>query len=313
MSYSFRICFTLPGEGSLTSDEEFISFVATRTGHPIKFSSGTRGITIGKTDRFVLSGGPFESEASAQVAAEQVRVALLLRATKTRRGIDLGQQSLKGFSMTDYGKQYIADRLKIPAVQEDHLGITVFQDDPMPQFIRMNMRGQVSSPAQTLVDELSESIGLYKFKSEKAKVAAGIYAISHFVERAAARFLLLFISLETLFEPAQRPDDAQDHVQTLIEATQKANISSDDRNDIVSALTFQKAKSIGQCGRELTSRLLSGESYESMDAVAFFSHIYKLRNNMVHRGKIDPSAIHAILGETDRFVSDLLKHHYAQL
>lgn len=312
MSFRFRICFTVPGEGSLASDEEFISFDAKHVGYPMRLSSGTRGINIGKTDRFSVSGGPFETAESAQFAAEQVRVALLHRATRTRHGIDLGQQSLKGFSMTAYGKQYVADLLKIPVPQEDHLGITVFRDDPMPQFVRMNMKGLVSSPAQMLVDELSESIGHYKFRSKKAEVAADIYAISHFVGRATARFLLLFISLETLFVPIKRAKDAQDHVQSLIEATQKANISKDDRDAIASVLGFQKDKSIGQTGRDLATKLLSGGKYESMDAADFFSHIYKLRNRIVHRGKIDPSAIHAILGETDRFVSDLLEHHYVK-
>jgi hypothetical protein len=312
MSFGFRVCFTVTGEGSLTSDQEFISFVAKHTGHPMKLSSGTRGINIGNTHRFSVSGGPFETAESAQVAAEHVRVALLLRATKTRRGIDLGQQSLKGFSMSAYGKQYVADLLKVPAVQEDHLGITVFRDDPKPQFVRMNMKGLVSSPAQTLVDDLSGSIGHYKFVSEKAEVAAGIYAISHFVGRAPARFLLLFVSLETLFVPPARAKDAQEHVQSLIETTQKANISSDDRDAIASALTFLKARSIAQTGRDLVTKLLAGEKYESMDPATFFTHIYKMRNNMVHQGKIDPPVIHAILGETDRFVSDLLKHHYVE-
>lgn len=278
----------------------------------MKLSSGIRDINIGKTDRFSISGGPFETAEGAQLAAEHVRVALLRRATRTRRGIDLGQQSLKGFSMSAYGKKYVADLLKIPVVQEDHLGLTVFQDDPMPQFVRMNMKGLVSSPAQTLVDELSESIGHYKFESEKAEVAAGIYMISHFVERAAARFLLLFVSLETLLVPTARAADAQDHVESLIEATRNANISSDDRQAIESALRNLKGKSIGQLSRELATKLLPGEKYESMDAAAFFMHIRKLRNDIVHRGKIDPPAIHAILGETDRFVSDLLKHHYVE-
>src|SRR5215471_12343066 len=126
MSFGFRVCFTLTGESSLTSDQEFISFVAKRTSQPMKLSSGARGISIGKTDRFSISGGPFATVEDAQVAAEQVRVALLLQATRMRRGIDLGQQSLKGFAMSAYGKQYVADLLKVSAVQEDHLGITIF-------------------------------------------------------------------------------------------------------------------------------------------------------------------------------------------
>lgn len=269
------------------------------------FSSGTRGINIGETGRF-------ETAENAQIAAERVRVALLLRATKTRRGIDLGQQSLKGFSMSAYGKQHMADLLKVPTVQEDHLGITVFQDDPKLQFVRMNMKGTVSSPARVLVDDLSESIGRYKFASEKAEVAAGIYAISHFVGRASARFLLLFVSLEALFVPGARSANAQKHVQALIEATQKASISGDDKDAITSALTFQKNKSIAQTGRALAATLLVGEKYESMDPGVFFGHIYKMRNNMVHKGIIDPPSLHAILGEMDRFVSDLLKHHYVE-
>lgn len=105
MTFRFRICFTVPGNESLASDEEFISFVAKHTGYPMKFRSGTRGINIGKTDRFSVSGGPFETAESAQLAAEQVRVALLIRATRTRRGVDLGQQSLKHFRLFDSGKR----------------------------------------------------------------------------------------------------------------------------------------------------------------------------------------------------------------
>jgi hypothetical protein len=312
MSFGFRVCFTLTGEGSLTSDEEFISFVTKRTAQPMKLSSGTRGVSIGKTDRFSVSGGPFATAEITQVAAEQVRVALLLRATKMRCGIDLGQQSLKGFAMSAYGKQYVADLLKVSAVQEDHLGITIFPDDPRPQFLRVNMKGIASSPAQMLVEELSESIGNQKFVSEKAEVAAGIYAISHFVGHAPARFLLLFVSLETLFEPAARADDVQKHVQSLIEATQQAKISGDDRDAIASALTFLKTKSIAQTGRDLAANLLVGRKYESMDPAVFFSHIYKIRNSIVHQGKIEPHALHAILGEVDRFVADLLQHHYVE-
>jgi hypothetical protein len=171
------------------------------------------------------------------------------------------------------------------------------------------MKGIVSSSAQMLVEELSESIGKQRFVSAKAEVATGIYAISYFVGRATARFLLLFVSLETLFEPVERADDVQKHVQSLIEATQQAKIPRDERDSIASALTFLKAKSIAQTGRDLAGKLLVGKKYESMDPVVFFSHIYKIRNNMVHQGKIDPQALHAILGEVDRFVADLLQHH----
>lgn len=312
MSFGFRVCFVLNGEGSLTSDEEFIPFVAAQGNIPLKLSSGTAGVSIGKTDRFSVSGGSFDTAEEAQTVAEKVRVALLRRAAAMRRGVDLGQQSLKSFRMSAYGKQYVAELLKVHAVQEDHLGITVFRDDPKPKFVRMNATGIVSSQAQTLVDDLSSAVGRYKFVTEQSEIAAGIYAISHFIGRAPARFLLLFVSLEALFKPMPRSEVAQNHVQSLIENTQQAHIPTAEREAIVSALTFLKSQSIAQTGRELATTLLNGRTYDGMDAAKFFSHIYKMRNDIVHRGKIEPAAVHAILGEFDRFVSELIGRHYVE-
>jgi len=312
MSFCFRVCFNVPGEGSFTSDDEFITFAAKHLGLELRFASGSRGVSIGKNDRFSISGGPFNTPEEAQLTAEKVRVALLRRAVQMRRGLDLGQQSLKGFQMSAYDKQHMANLLNVPAVQEDHLGITVFSDDPKPQFVRMNMKGVVSSQAQTLVDELSESIGKYKYATEKAEIAAGIYAISHFVGRAPARFLLMFVSLEALFDPGLRSDDTQKHVQALISATHSATISEDEKDAISSQLSFLKKQSIAQTGRDLAATLLEGKKYESMDPDVFFGHIYKMRNNLVHYGQIDPAALHGILGEMDRFVSDILQAQYVE-
>ncbi len=312
MSFGFRVCFILNGEGSLTSNEEFISFVALRENIPLKLSSGTAGMSIGKTDRFSVSGGSFGTAEDAQTVAEEVRVALLRQAAAMRQGIDLGQQSLKGFGMSAYGKQYVAELLKVHAVQEDHLGITVFRDDPKPKFVRMNATAIVTSQAQALVDDLSTAVGRYKFATEASEIAAGIYAISHFIGRAPARFLLLFVSLEALFKPTLRSEVAQNHVQSLIETTKQAHIPTDEREAIASALTFLKSQSIAQTGRELAAILLVGRTYEGMDAPTFFSHVYKMRNDIVHRGNIEPAAVQAILGEFDRFVSELIIRHYVE-
>lgn len=312
MSFGFRVCFILNGEGSLTSNDEFISFVALKQDISLKLSSGTAGVSIGKTDRFSISGGSFNTAEDAQAVAEKVRVALLRRATAMRRGIDLGQQSLKSFVMSAYGKQYVAELFKVHAVQEDHLGITVFRDDPKPKFVRMNATGLVSSQAQALVDDLSVAVGRYEFRSEESEIAAGIYATSHFVGLAPARFILLFVSLEALFKPTPRSEVAQNHVQSLIETTKQAQIPTDERQAIASVLTFLKSQSIAQTGRELAATLLEGQTYEGMDAATFFSRLYKMRNDIVHRGKIDPAAVHSILGEFDRFVSELISTHYVE-
>jgi hypothetical protein len=126
MGFDFRVCFRLLAEGSLSSDDESLSFEAHRLGLTLKLSSGTKGVSIGKNDRLSISGGPFETAEEAQAVAEKIRIALLRIAIVTHRGIDLGQHRTRSFMISDLGKQFFAEQLKVPSVLEDHLGITVY-------------------------------------------------------------------------------------------------------------------------------------------------------------------------------------------
>ena len=279
MGYYFRVRFTVPGKGSFTTDQESIAFSVPNVHADLKLSSATRGLSIGQSDRLTVSGGPFELPEQAQTTAEGVRAALLHRAVLMRRGIDLGQLSMNSFSMSDYGKKLIATNLQVAAVQEDNLGITVYSDNPKPHFVGLNAHGLVSYPAEKLVDELVDSIGRWSFKTKKAEIASGIYAFSHFVGRAPARFLVLFVCLEALFEAGKRSDEAQVHVQNLIQQTRaSSSLSTEEISAIASSLSFLKQKSIHQTGRERASALLPGKQYRSMSPSEFFSYLYKIRN-----------------------------------
>lgn len=172
MTFGFRVCFTFVGKGSLTSEEEFILFDVNAMDMTLKLSSGTGGVNIGQNDRFSISGGAFPTAEAAQAAAEDVRIALLQLAAEIRWGIDVGQLALKSFAMSADGKQYVAGLLKVHDVQADHLGITVFRDDPKPKFVRMSATGTASITAQTIVDQLSSAVGRFKFTSQKAEIAA---------------------------------------------------------------------------------------------------------------------------------------------
>jgi hypothetical protein len=86
----------------------------------------------------------------------------------------------------------------------------------------MNAEGLTSGQAQAMLDDLSVSIGRYRFASPRAEVASELHAITPFVGLPSARFLLLFVSFESLFEPRLRSDVAQEHVQSLIEAMQQS-------------------------------------------------------------------------------------------
>jgi hypothetical protein len=311
MGYFFRVRFTVPGKGSFTSDNEAISFSVPSIQPELKLSSASVGVAIGASERLTVSGGPFDTSKQAQIAAERVRTALLRRSVLMRRGLDVGQLSLKSFGISDYGKQYFAEQLNVPAVQEDHLGVTVYSDNPKPQFFSMSMQGLVSMPASRFVEELVTTVGRYTFRNQRAEIASGIYAFSHFIGRAPARFLVLFVCLEALFDAEPRSEAARNHVQALIEATNaSSSLDPEEKQAISSALSFQKSKSIHQTGRALATSALPGKTYRSMSPADFFSHIYKIRNNMVHKGDIDPKEIHDLLGDMDQFISDIILTQY---
>ncbi len=312
MGYCFRVCFCSTGEGTITSEQEHIKFTAKLAGYDLKLSSGSRGLPIGKSDRFSVSGGPFKTPEEAQNAAQQVWTALLRRSVATRRGLDLGQHSLKSFGISEYGRQLLAAQFKVPDVQPDHLGITIFTDDPRPSFVRMNATGIVSSTAQAWVDDLTDSVAKYRFVSASSDTAAGIYAISHFVGRPIARFLLLFVSLEAVFEPALRSDKALAHIDSLIANTKSADLPPDEREAIAPQLTFLRQESIAQTGRALAKTRLVGKTYFNMNPEEFFRHAYAIRNDIVHSADIDLSALQNLLGEMDRFVSDILLTEYVK-
>lgn len=305
MTYAFRVCFQLTGVGTLSSTQEFVEFKSS-DGRALKFSSGTKNVSIGGNDRYSVSGAGFETPEAAHQTAESVRHALLLYSTRTRCGIDLGQNSLRGFGISAYGKELAAKELGAERVLADHLGTTVYLLEPKPTFLRINMKGTVSRPVDSLITELTSTVGALRFGTSKAETAAGIYALSHFVGRAPARFLLLFIALEALFEPEARSAQACAHVDNLVKETKEAELAQEEKDSIISTLSFLRQSSIAATGRRLAIAALGQKPYDNIPSGAFFSKIYKVRNDLVHRGLIDAEALHALVGEVDRFVADII-------
>lgn len=306
MTYAFRVCFRLTGVGAITSTHEFIEFASSADGRSLKLSSGTRNVPIGENDRYSVSGNGFETPEAAHQAAESVRHALLLHSARTRCGLDLGQNSLRGFGISAYGKELVARELGEERVLEDHLGTTVYLLEPKPTFLRVNMTGIVSRPVDSLIADLTSTVGAVRFATSKAETAAGIYALSHFVGRAPARFLLLFIALEALFQPEARSAQAREHVDSLVKVTKEANIPQEEKQSILSTLSFLRQASIAATGRQLATAALGDRTYDNISPGAFFSKIYKVRNDLVHRGLIDAESLHVLVGEVDRFVADIV-------
>ena len=106
-------------------------------------------------------------------------------------------------------------------VTEDYLG-AVIPTNPKPAFVRVNAEGNASLSADSFIADLAATVDSYRFTSTKAELAARLYAINHFVGHAPARFLLLFVALEALFDNLPRSSQAQNHINLLIAATTTA-------------------------------------------------------------------------------------------
>ncbi len=119
-----------------------------------------------------------------------------------------------------------------------------------------------------------------------------------------------------LFEPSSRSAEAQEHVSALIESTKDAEFPEDldkgrgDKESLLDALKWLKKESIAQTGKKMADKLLPGNQYNSLSPAQFFAKIYRMRNNLMHRGVADRNKLSRIMSELERFVSDILLRQF---
>lgn len=236
---------------------------------------------------------------------------MLMWAARNRVGVNIGQRSVPSFTLTEHGRRMFSKQLGAP-VLEDYLGITVFKAVPTPRFVRCEGKAVLRKSTEAFIEDVAASYGKRRFSSPKSEVATELYAASHFEASPSARFLALFVSLEALLAPLPRSKTAQEHIEMIIETTKVADIPSDEKQSLVGALAGLKNESIAQTARRIASKLLGNETYGGVPADQFFSKLYRVRNNFVHRGIVDQKELHVLVGEMDRFVSNILQHHFVE-
>jgi hypothetical protein len=207
MPYKFRLCFQLSGDGTFTGDSEQLDFLAGLGAKPHKLTALDGEKTMKSSSRFSISGGPFETTEDAKVSAEAARTAVLMWASRNRAGVNVGQHSIRGFALSEYGRKMFSEQLGAP-VLEDHLGITIFEAEPTPRFLRFNAKAVLGKSTEAFIENVVGSYGKLRFSSSKAELSAELYAASHFEASPSARFLALFMSLEALLTPLPRSEKA---------------------------------------------------------------------------------------------------------
>jgi hypothetical protein len=299
------------GKGPFVSEQEFVEFRAVKDGQPLKLAAGYRGKTISSGNRFSISGGPYEKREEAELQGSFAKIAVLRYAVLNRLGINFGQHSTKAFRIYEEGKRILGQELGAPII-EDHLGITIYEPEPQPRFVGMNATGMVSRKVEAFVFALESDFGKYSLASSRAETATDLYLMGHFETGLAARFLALFMSFEALIEYPKRSDAACALIDDLIDHLSRSSVSINERQSLTGSLAALKRKSITQAGKDAAQILLLGKTYSAMEPADYFGKMTRIRNDIVHNGKIVPSILQDVTGEFDRFVSDALATQFVE-
>ena len=309
MTYAARVTFRLEHVGSLQSDEQRIEFLPQGSKTPHRIISGNRDLPIGQVDRLSLISPSHETESQAETASSALIDALLIYAVRRSRAIDLGHCTHAECFITSAGEEEFKRIYNVERVLADNLGPTIFVEQPKPTFVNFRATPHVSAPLDTLTEFLQENLYRITFESDKARNSAYLFTLVHFQISPVAQFLLLFISIEALLSPAPAPAPISQHVDSLIALTRDSNLPKTEIDALCSSLSFAKRESISKTARTLAVTKLSGKTYMELCPDDFFKAIYKTRNNIVHRGKVDNDELSTLHEHMNRFVIDLILSH----
>ena len=170
---------------------------------------------------------------------------------------------------------------------------------------------EVGRSTQAFVKTMQDAFRRYALSS-RAEVAIRLFTDSFFENTPRARFLFLYMSIEVLLEPLPRSPEAQELVSEMMEIARMAEIPKEDRELLLSALGGLKNESIRKTGGKLADRFLSGSLYDSLSPEEFFDKINRIRNALVHQGEVDLNELVDIVPELERFVGDILRHHFEE-
>lgn len=92
---------------------------------------------------------------------------------------------------------------------------------------------------------------------------------------------MLMMAVETLIEPAPRPDAVRAHVERVIALTKQADLPEVEKDSVVGSLRWLLNETICQAGRRLAESL-KGRAYMEQTPAKFFTSCYELRSRLVH-------------------------------
>jgi hypothetical protein len=307
--FTFLIRFRLPDDRRLGFDAPRLDLPVSNLPASVTLST-SGGIAIKDSGELAVRCRGFATAEEASAAGGRCLDALSLCFTRLGFGVDFGTRRLHGV-ITDYGLARMSEAAGSRLLRGD-LGLAVFESDPEPRFVTMGGRGCGTCSGGRVEQSIAHALAHPVELSDKERLAHELYAASFFETTPHVRFLLLVMAVEAMLEPAPRSQAALAHVETLIDFTEGAGLSRQEKDSIVGSLRWLRQESINQAGRRLASERLGEREYQGRKAEAFFTRCYGLRSRMVHGTDHQPTLaeVSQAAGEIGRFVADLLTAPY---
>ncbi|TDS73146.1 hypothetical protein [Comamonas sp. JUb58] len=305
-SYSFRIRIIQSPSDYISADESEILLVNEPNTPLISLKIPSRNQSLNQKQYISLTGKGYLSQVDAENAGKAYETILMIAFASVRIGADFGDRAARGI-FTNEGIKYLEQSHGQRVLNDTH-GLMVFLTEPKPLFALTEMSMQRGVNKEKFRQSFEAAKKAIPTLTERDRLAFGLFNASLFQTTAEGRFLLLVMALEAMIEPTTRSPECQAHVDWLMAATKKAEISKEERESMLGAIRSLKKESINQAGRRLAEDRLNNRRYDDLSAPDFFTYVYRLRSNLVH-GNIPYPTVQAVgnaAAPLEVFVSELL-------
>lgn len=310
MTYCFRIRCTLGATVTLSSDEaRWILATTDSHGHDV-FLASAEGEAIGRTREIIVRGSTFNTQEDAEFTGNQWLMRLKRTFSKMNIGADFGERGAGGVFFNSGLKMLEAEHGG--RILNDAMGLSVFECHPEPSFARVGDIS-VSVGKGGVRDALAVASKHDLSMSPQEEMAYALYSASFNETNADARFVMLMMAVETLLPETQRAAAVLEHVEHLIEVTEKADLPAPDKRSLIGSLKWLRLESVNRSGRNLAASLGDRTYMESSSAAAesatkFFTRCYEMRSSLVHGHYPRPTRqdVGFRAASLERFVGDLL-------
>jgi hypothetical protein len=309
MSFSFRFRFLLPPQIGLDIDSD--NWIIDKDGPVIMYSCDSDK-RIREAKNISIIGHGYLTEQDAYDSGEHYRDLIRIVFANLRVGVDFGYLSSKSV-FYESGLHMLAQKYGRRILNDTH-ELIAYESDPPPAFASMNLSIRVGRPLEKIERQLGSLLQKHVSISEKERLSFDLFSYSFFEKSADSRFLMLMMAIEILISQNPRSELIKLLVDHLIDDVQKSEIPQNEKDSMEGSLNWLYFESIGQAGRRLVS-CLGDRTYFDKTPMAFFTHCYSIRSNLVHGNDDRPpkDVISNLAVFLENFVGDLLSYRFLDL